>query len=158
MKQGYDGAMNGEVAAYVEQVGRFWEGIIGSRVAGRILGWLMICDPPAQSAADLMEALDVSAGSVSTQVRTLQSLGLVERVTFPGDRVSYFQMPDQAWTKVMDKEAEQLEAMRALAAQGEKLAPASRPDRVRDLGIVADFFHERWPALMEELSERLERT
>ncbi|MBA3470937.1 MAG: hypothetical protein H0T53_14985 [Herpetosiphonaceae bacterium] len=56
---------------FVEKVGLLYEQVGLQRMAGRILGWLLICDPPAQSAADLAAALDASKGSISGITRQL---------------------------------------------------------------------------------------
>ncbi len=140
---------------FVERVGRFWESVSLGRSAGRILGWLMICDPVHQSAADLVGRLGMSTGSVSTQLRSLQQLGLVERVTFPGNRASYYQLPEGVWSKTMAAEFERLVQMRALAESAAEVIPSVRPDRVSDLAVVAQFFTEEWPLLIDRLSDRL---
>ena len=142
-------------ADFVETVGRFWESVSLARTAGRILGWLMICEPAHQSAADLVGALDVSTGSVSTQVRHLGQLGLVERTTFPGDRASYYQLPEGVWVRTMEAELARMVQMRALAEAGSGVLPTTRPDRVTELGVIAEFFSEEWPGFLAKLSQRL---
>ncbi len=152
--------LTAEQSQFVEQTGRFWESTTGSRNAGRILGLLMICEPDHQSSADIVEALDVSAGSVSTQVRHLEQIGLVERLTFRGDRASYYRLPDRAWSKLMEGELQRIAEMRKLAESGTQVLPDSRPERVTELGLIVDFFADEWPALMGRLRDRLtkERT
>ncbi|MGD2060048.1 MAG: hypothetical protein PVF87_04220 [Acidimicrobiia bacterium] len=142
---------------YIERVGRWWESVSGSRNAGQILGWLMICDPAHQSSAQLMEALHISAGSISTQVRVLETIGLVERITFRGDRATYYQLRPNVWVEIMGGEEARIREMRELAAAAAAVRPVERPDRVDDLARVADFFLEQWPALMQRLSEFLEK-
>lgn len=141
---------------YIERVGRWWE-MVGSRSAGRILGWLMICEPPHRSAAELTRDLHLSAGSVSTQTTVLERVGLAERVTFPGDRVSYYRLPQNVWLELMKLEAVRMDELRALAAAAGDVIPSERPDRIEDLDRVAVFFMERWPRLMEELGAFLEK-
>lgn len=142
---------------FVERVGRFWESGNGSRTAGRILGWLMVSEPDHQSSADIVEALEVSAGSVSTQVRQLEQLGLVERVTFPGDRASYYRLPERAWPQLIEGELSRLVEMRKLSEAGADVLPSTRPERVTELGVIADFFVDEWPELVERLGRRLEK-
>lgn len=146
-----------EQSDFVEKVGRWWETISGSRSAGQILGWLMICEPAHQSASELVEALQVSAGSVSTQARVLEGIGLVERVTFPGDRATYYQLRPHVWAEMMWSEQQRIEEMKALADAALEVKPEARPDRVEELGLVSEFFLEHWPGLMEGLTERLEK-
>lgn len=142
---------------FIEHMGRWWETGTGSRTAGRILGWLMICEPPHRSAAELVDELDVSSGSVSTQIRLLESLKFVERLTFPGDRSSYYQMKQDVWVEVMSSEMDHLERMKGILSAGENVVPRERPERLTDVGVIADFFIRLWPDLMEDLRTHLEK-
>jgi DNA-binding transcriptional regulator GbsR (MarR family) len=142
---------------FIERVGRWWE-MVGSRSAGRILGWLMICEPSQRSAAELVDDLKLSSGSVSTQTSVLERVGLVERVTFAGDRVSYYRLPPNVWLELMKLEMVRMREMRELAAAAADVIPTERPDRVEDLDRVTAFFMERWPELIEELSDYLDET
>ncbi|ALJ20877.1 GbsR/MarR family transcriptional regulator [Microbacterium sp. No. 7] len=45
-------------------------------IPGRVIGWLLISDPPEQSAADLSRVLDVSRSSISSATRPLMPSGL----------------------------------------------------------------------------------
>lgn len=141
---------------FVERVARWWESISGSRSAGRIVGWLMICDPPHRSAPQLIDDLELSSGSVSTQTTVLEHVGFVERVTFPGDRASYYRLPDQVWVNLMRSEEQRMIELRQLASAARSVLPVERPDRVEDLDRIAEFFLARWPALMSGLGEMLE--
>lgn len=146
-----------EQSAFIERVGRWWETVSGSRTAGQILGWLMICDPAYQSSAELAEALKVSAGSVSTQTRVLERIGFLERVTFPGDRATYYQLRSHVWLELMWSEQQRIEEMKNLAEAAQPLTPDTRPDRVEELGLMAEFFLQRWPDLMTDLTEYLNK-
>lgn len=149
--------MKPEQSVFVEESGRFWENVGMARTVGRLIGWLMICEPAHQSSADLMEALQVSAGSVSTQIRMLEQIGMAERVTFRGDRARYYQLPDQGWIKLMEGEVGRMERLRYLATCAEQALPKERPDRVTELAAVTDFFIGEWPDLLGRLNKHLER-
>jgi DNA-binding transcriptional regulator GbsR (MarR family) len=146
-----------EQSAFVELTGRWFESFGGGRTAGRILGWLMISDPPHQSSADLIETLEVSAGSVSTQIRRLETIGLAERVTFHGDRATYYQLPLHVWLRTMNGEIQRIEEMRKLVVAAEGLVPRDRPDRVMDLGKVVGFLSEEWPGVLARLKDHIEK-
>ncbi len=135
---------------FVERAGRWWEQV-GTRSAGRILGWLMICDPPHRSAAQLQEELHLSAGSISTQTSSLERVGFVERITFPGDRASYYQLRPHIWLELMRAEQDWIRRTRALADSAHAVVPETRPDRVTELAEVSDFFLAEWPGLMARL-------
>lgn len=142
---------------YVERVGRWWETGTGSRAAGRILGWLMICEPTHRSAAQLVDELELSAGSVSTQFRLLEGLGFVERVTFPGDRVTYYQLKPDVWLHVMKGELDHIKNWLTIADVGADVLPEERPERVTDVGLIARFFLDRWPSFLDELISYIEK-
>jgi len=148
--------MKPEQTTYVEHVGRFWESLSMSRTAGRILGWLMICEPAYQSATDLVNTLEISTGSVSTQVRLLERIGLVERITFRGDRARYYQLPDHVWAKTLNTELDRIRQMRTLAEAGSALVPTTRPERITELGAIAQFFEDEWPDLLARMSEEID--
>ena len=90
-----------EEKRFVEDIGLIMEEQGRPRIAGRILGWLLICEPPEQSFADLVAVLGVSKGSVSAMTRLLLEGGLIERVPVPGDRQTYYQMAPDAWSRVL---------------------------------------------------------
>ncbi len=142
---------------FIERVGRWWESITGSRVAGQILGWLMICDPPHQSAAELMDAVHTSAGSISTQTRFLEQMSLVERISFRGDRATYYQLKENAWEHMMATEMNAIREWDQLAMAATDLVPAERPDRVTDLSKMTSFLLVKWPEVMVELREHIQK-
>jgi len=74
-----NGERQAEVKRFVEEVGISFEDMSLPRMAGRILGWLFISDPPYQSIGELAEALMASKGSISTMTRLLTQLNLIER-------------------------------------------------------------------------------
>ena len=142
---------------FVEHMGRWWETGTGSRAAGRILGWLMISEPTHRSAGDLVDQLDLSAGTVSTQLRLLENLQFVEKITFPGDRVTYFQLKPDVWMTVMASEMDHVDRMRKISEVGAKVVPDVRPERVTDVGHIAQFFLDKWPSFMDELKAHIEK-
>ena len=117
----------------------------------------MICEPAHQSSSDLASALQISAGSVSTQARLLETVGFLERITFPGDRSTYYQLKPNVWRELMWSEQQRIEEMRSLAEAAEPLTPDTRPDRVEELDLISSFFLDRWPDLMAELGDHLEK-
>jgi hypothetical protein len=141
----------------VEYVGRCWEGFGQPRTAGRILGWLMICEPPEQSSSDLADALQVSAGSVSAISRQLVQLGLADRVTYPGDRASYFRLNEHVWVEVVRARMDDLRALHDVALSAEPLLPDTEPQRVTELAWMTEFLMKEWPPLMERMQRELEQ-
>jgi DNA-binding transcriptional regulator GbsR (MarR family) len=77
---------------YADEIGLYFEGYGLPRIPGRILGWLMACEPPHQSPEQLAEELDISRGSVSMAMRLLQPNKAVERIAVPGSRRTHWRL------------------------------------------------------------------
>ena len=81
---------------YAEEAGIVLAGMGMPQAYGKLLGWLLICTPAAQSGAELVAALGLSKGSVSAGLRQLETSGLVRRVAMPGRRGSFYEMTPDA--------------------------------------------------------------
>ena len=80
---------------FVESMGLLWENEGLPRIAGRIFGYLVV-QPEACSLDDLAAGLGVSKASISTDARRLEQLGLITRVSRPGDRRDYYAVHAEA--------------------------------------------------------------
>ncbi|SEP38497.1 GbsR/MarR family transcriptional regulator [Amycolatopsis saalfeldensis] len=104
---------------WVEQVSAFFarqEGL--PPITGRILGWLMICEPAGQSAADIAAGIKASRASMTTNIRSLTATGLVRRYTRAGDRTAYYQLDDQAWETAIRRRIEGMSAFEDVLQDG----------------------------------------
>jgi DNA-binding transcriptional regulator GbsR (MarR family) len=145
---------------FVEQAGVVIEHLGMPRMAGRVLGWLLICDPPQQSPGELAAALQASKASISTTIRYLMQIGLVERVVFPGKRRDYFRMREEAWSRTTEERFDMVTAMRELAEQGLALRADADAEATEQLREMRDFyaFNEReLPALIERWRQERKR-
>ncbi|MAF85002.1 MAG: MarR family transcriptional regulator [Dehalococcoidales bacterium] len=142
---------------FVEEVGLFFEQSGMPRMAGRILGWLLLSDPPHQSLDELAEALMASKGSISTTTRLLIQVGLIERISLPGVRRDYFRIRPGAFQHSLKQGVERVTILRKLAERGLELlegkAPLTRQglEEMRDMYV---FFEREYPALLERWEQR----
>ncbi|MFC1916201.1 GbsR/MarR family transcriptional regulator, partial [Chloroflexota bacterium] len=110
---------------FVEEVGIVFEQTCMPRMAGRILGWLFISDPPHQSTHQLTEVLMASKGSISTMTRHLINIGLIERVSLPGIRHDYFRLRHDAWQHMIRRGlVDEIKMVRQLTEHGLELLSA----------------------------------
>jgi DNA-binding transcriptional regulator GbsR (MarR family) len=144
--------MGGDVSGerqFAEEVGRVFEQLGVPRMTGRILGWLLICDPPRQSSAALGSALGASKGAISTATRLLESYGLVKRSGVPGARGDFFEITPDAFSRAHDQLGKARlfrELMeRGLAVLGDEDSP--RADRLRETHALYAFMEREIPAL-----------
>jgi DNA-binding transcriptional ArsR family regulator len=129
---------------WVERVATFFSERYGlPPITGRILGWLMICDPPEQSAADIAGSIGASRASLTTNMRLLTGGGLVHRLTRPGGRTAYYRIDDDAWEKVIRSRVESMMAFGKIADEGISLVgrTGARATRIR---AAREFF--QWAA------------
>lgn len=139
---------------FVEEFGMAFEGIGLTPMAGRIMGWLLICEPPQQSMDELADALQASKSSISTSLQLLRRFGWVEPVAVPGERRSYYRLRPDVWTQILEFEMRITTRFRQLAEQGLDMiaqeASASQRERVQSM-------HELFSFYERELSESIER-
>ena len=85
---------------FAEEMGIVGEQLGMPRMVARLLGWLLICDPPQQSSAELARALGVSRASISIATRLLEAPGWIRRTAVPGARGYYFEIVPDAYTRM----------------------------------------------------------
>jgi hypothetical protein len=145
-----DGEVSGE-RQFAEEVGRVFEQLGVPRMAGRILGWLLICDPPRQSSADLGTALGASKGAISTATRLLETWALVRRIAVPGQRGDFFEITPDAFNRAHDQLGKARlfrELMeRGLAVLGDEDSPRAR--RLHESRALYAFLERELPLLFE---------
>ena len=154
------GGSGAALLAFVEEMALFLEREGLPRMAGRIFAWLLVCDPPLQSAAALATALRASKGSISTMTALLVRARLIERVALPGERRDYFRVRPRAMSELMLEATARLTAFRRLSEAGLDLlagAPAARRERLQDVRAVAVFLEQEYPAMIARWEQRRHR-
>ncbi len=137
---------------FAEAMGIFFEKTGFPRMAGRIWGWLLICDPPEQTAAQIAETLQASRGSVSTMTRLLQIWG-VERIGIPGKRGGCYRIRSGSFVRLLHTEAQMFAEIRGLAERGLGVLQNEPPQlraRLREGYDLFTFVEREYPALIEK--------
>jgi len=124
---------------FVEATGLCYEESGLPRMAGRMAGWLMICDPPLQTASDLASALHASPSAISGAVRILQDKGLIERIGVPGERKTYYRLREDAWTPTINGWLARARQIRELAEQGIRALEKEGSASIERLVALRDF-------------------
>ncbi len=141
-----------ELQKFVEEVGLLFEDLVIPRMAGRMLGWLLICDPPHQSMQELTEALRASKASISNTTRLLMQIGLIERISLPDYRYDHYRLKPGAWYELTRQKARQITAVRRLAERGLKLMEGQDPalkDRLEEMCQLYSFFEQEFPTILK---------
>lgn len=149
-----------ELRGFVEEVGLFYEKSGLPRMAGRILGWLLVCEPPEQSLAELGEAVGGSKGSMSTMSRMLLQMGLVERVRLPGSRLDQLRIRPGMWAESMRDQLLAIGNAERLLKRGLSLVarrpPAAR-ERLEEAHALYAWFGKELPRLLNRWNKTREQ-
>ncbi len=145
---------------FVEQMGDFFDRIGQPRIAGKLFGYLLTCDPPQQSAAELQQAISVSAGSVNSMLRLLQVAGFVDRHGQAGGRKLWYRINHGAFSRVLMLRMQLVSELRAMAELGlqELDAQGERADRLLEMRDCYAFFEQEFPALVDRYLSKLEKS
>ena len=81
----------------VEQMGVFFERSGLAPMTGRVFAYLLVCEPPHKDFFAIQEFLQASKSAVSNALSTLGSEGMVDYITFNGDRRRYFRINTNGW-------------------------------------------------------------
>jgi hypothetical protein len=141
---------------FIEEVGLLFEMAGMPRMAGRVIGWLLISNPPHQSPGELAEILQASKGSISTMTRLLMQIGLIERLSLPGQRRDYFRIKLNVWSELTNQRMAQITAFRQLAERGLDLLQGNDPQLLLRLEEMRDM-HAFWEQEMPLMTERWEK-
>jgi DNA-binding transcriptional regulator GbsR (MarR family) len=125
---------------FVDEVAAFFAKEGMPLIAGRTIGWLLISDPPEQSAADLARVLEVSRSSISSAARLLTPSGLVESVRKRGERQEYLRISPDGWSRMLANRYAKTTAFRQITEHGLDLLGASALDRRERLENVAELY------------------
>lgn len=137
---------------FIEDMGMLFDVFNLPRMAGRILGWLLVCNPPQQTASELMLAVGGSKGSISTMTQLLMHSGLVERTGIPGNREMYYRIRPGSWTELLRNRMGFLKAMRELAGRGLALMEdedIQQRQRLQEIHDLYNFLEKEIPMLFE---------
>lgn len=114
--------MHEAATRFVERLGLQVEAEGVPRIAGRMIGYLLLQDEPS-SLDELAEELQVSKASVSTNARVLELMGYVERRSVPGDRRDYYMIVEAPWEKMLQKVRDQFRSRVELFAEARASLP-----------------------------------
>ncbi len=143
----------GAELAFADQVGRFYARQYAlPPVTGRVFGWLLICDPPEQTAAEIAEALHTSRSAVGSAIAMAETMGQIQRRRAAGERADRISFHPEAALRAIES-ADEYGAMLALARRGLEVlrgSPAARRARLLEAVAFYEFLLERMPALADE--------
>ena len=148
---------NADELAFTDRMAAFYAREHGfPPVAGRVLGYLLICRPPEQSIAELSTALLASRTAITGAVTLLQGYRVVSRTRTAGQRVDHVTIDPRALDPTGFAEATYREQA-SLARQALDLlepGPSLRRTMLEEAAAFFDFLAEHLPQLLKEWHAR----
>ncbi|WP_327588306.1 MarR family transcriptional regulator [Nonomuraea sp. NBC_00507] len=122
------------------------------RMSARTLAVFLFTDTETVTMGQIAERLGASAGSVSGAVKTLLSVGLIERLPAPGSRREHYRLRDDAWPRLFSTQNTVVQVMLQAADTGIATTEPGDPAHQR-LARMRDFYQ----FLLGELPSLLQR-
>ena len=142
-----------EQVTFADHMGRFYARRFGfPPMVGRVLGYLLVCEPREQSIAELSEALLASRSAVTGALTTLEHLHAIRRSRAAGDRMDRVRL-DFTSSQARGFDVTEYQEMGDLAREALGVlrdAPAEHRAEARELAAFADFLVDATQALQKQ--------
>jgi len=145
-----------ECTHFIEDIGLYFEQMGLPLMAGRILGALLISEPPAQSITDLGKKLNASKSSISIMARLLVERGLIERVASPVPRQDYYRFKPGGWIIYMRQWLGLMAGLHRITERGMQLMagkPAPLKERLKEAHDLFSNIEQEFPPILEKITK-----
>ena len=123
---------------FIERLGLSLEAEGLPRIAGRIMGFLLLREESAR-ASEISEALQVSAASVSTNIRLLERLGAVQKISMRGERAAFYEITSDPYGSMVRGQLERTRKLHGVIAEARRKLPADQQSGRARLGQMERF-------------------
>ncbi|MHB1953225.1 MAG: GbsR/MarR family transcriptional regulator [Sulfobacillus sp.] len=131
--------MESPASNLIERFGVDFEQSGSTRSLGRVFAALLVAEEP-QTLNDLASTLQVSKATISLTLKQALQAQLVDKVTKPGDRRDYWEVPDDVWIRTTLSQLHLLTRWKLLAFSGMRQLPDSALHARQRLNKMIAFF------------------
>lgn len=126
------------------------------RMSARTLAVFLFTDQESVTAGEIADRLEASAGSVSGAIKSLLTVGLIERLPAPGSRREHYRLRDDAWATLFTSQNTVIQAMMQAAAAGIAATESGDPahQRLTQMRNFYAFLLGELPALLHRWHQR----
>jgi len=143
---------------FIDGVAAYYQMNDGMPLArGRLIGWLVICDPPTQSARSLSAKVGCDESDVDYILGLLVPSGVLQRSEAPDPDDFLVKMDDTAWPERVKAVFANIPVFHEILQQGcEALAeaPAERRRRIESMERLFGYLSVEIPAVIEAYEQR----
>jgi DNA-binding transcriptional regulator GbsR (MarR family) len=148
--------MNEERAHYIQKIGVTFEKMGLPPLPGRIIGLLLVSEPPHLTFEEIISELQVSKSAVSNALKYLEMSSIVEYITFTGGRKRYFRLSTQKWSKFLERDRENISSFYKILLDVIKMRSNDFPEFNQSLINMCKFYEmleEYYPMLIQKWHE-----
>jgi DNA-binding transcriptional regulator GbsR (MarR family) len=109
--------LNQKTSHFIERMGLTFEHAGSTRTHGRMMALLLVADAPL-SLAEMADYLQVSKAALSTNARLAVQIGMIQRVSRPGDRRDYYEMTPGSFQRMVSHRVRAIDEFIYLAEEG----------------------------------------
>jgi DNA-binding transcriptional regulator GbsR (MarR family) len=117
-----------------------WEKMGATRISGKILGYLLVCDKELVSFQELVDELKVSKASVSTNLKVLEQIEFIQPVSISGDRKTYYRATPVNMVQIFERRLKLITVMLDIMKKGQKLKENRNDSASHFLTEAIDFY------------------
>ena len=121
------------------RIGVFFERQGLQPAVSRIIGLLLLSEPPQLSFEDIQQQLKISKSAVSNALNLLITMELVDYVTHHGERKRYFKIRTDAWQRTVNGHLRGILDLSKLLTEIKEQRTTAHADIVKHLDEVIDF-------------------
>lgn len=142
-----------EEITFADHAGRFYARRYGyPPMVGRVLGYLLVCEPRAQTIAELSEALLASRSAITGALNVLERIDTIRRSRAAGERMDRVSL-DFSSAQARGFDVSEYQQLGDLAREGLEVlrdAPEERRSDLLWMAAFADWLVERTRRLQQE--------
>ena len=142
-----------EEITFADHLGRFYaRSYAFPPMVGRVLGYLLVCEPRDQSIGELSEALLASRSAITGALDVLERLHTIRRSRAAGERMDRVSV-DLSSAQSRGFDVSEYQELADLAREGLEVLRDASPERratLMEMAAFADWLVERTRALQDE--------
>jgi DNA-binding transcriptional regulator GbsR (MarR family)/ribosomal protein S18 acetylase RimI-like enzyme len=143
-----------EFEKIIEKFGIYFTEIGLSKTYGRLFGHFITIQQPV-SMGELVEKLQISKSTASTEIRRLLAMGVIERVLLPNERADFYQLKKNIWAVNLGQKIQDIKKLREIVEEV-PLQKLKKLDSLKDLGDYCDFMEVELKQLVKKYAKFIE--
>ena len=122
-------------------------------MAGRVIGALMLSVPEYMAIDELADKLQASKGSISMSTQLLLRMGVIEKISVPGERRHFYRISSSLWEDLFLQSTEHVSRHLGVVERGLK-ALEDEPDETKERLLLMKAFLEFFYAEVNAIALR----